>query len=170
MKLNLPVFVGAAVVAAGLGALILWKPDVPIEQILAPSTQRLRAALAAEGAMEGRDFTIEPPVVLNRSEEEMNVRINVKFNKREPGLQYHRYLRREGQWEFDRDVGASFAAFAETERTATCDRLGKRLAERYQDKVEIPGEQVRIGHRVREAKEGEATRLVGTLDVRYNDR
>lgn len=171
MRSFLPVLIGAAVVAAGLGLLLLWQPEPPLEQILAPSLERVRADLNARALVEGRDYRLDPPIVLSRTDAEIIVRHDVKAPAGELGREYHRLVKDDTGWKLDRDLRRSFSEFVEKESRAACDRLGKRLAERYQDKVDIPGERVKIGHRLRESEPAASkeVRVIGSLDIRYLD-
>jgi len=171
MKPNLPVFVGAAVVAGGLGVLLLWQPEPQPQELAAPSLERIRADFRAQGRAEGRDYIIEPPVILQRAEDEMFVRVDIRFPTGEARRDYHRLLRGGKGWEFDRDLGPSFREFVDREQKAIFDRLAKVLLERYQASVNIPSENIRIAHRLRESATPDSPeiRLVGSVEVWFRD-
>jgi hypothetical protein len=171
MKPNVPILVGAAVVAGGLGVLLLWQPEPPPQDVAAPSLERIRADFRAQGASEGRDFLIDPPVILSRTDDEMFVRIDVKFPAGPVRRDYHRLVRGEKGWAFDRDLGANFVDFLKREQKNVFDRLGKVLAERYQAAVEIPSENIRLAQRLREITSADTkeTRLVGSIEVWFRD-
>ena len=101
----------------------------------------------------------------------MIVRLEIKFPNRESAREYHRLLRGDKGWEFDRDLARSFGEFAKSEEKAASQRLGKRLAERYQEAVNIPAENVRIGQRIRESTAPGSTdvRIVGSIEIRFRD-
>lgn len=172
MKLNVPLLVGAAVVAAGLAALVLWQPEPKPEETAAASLDRVRAELREKGGVEGRDFILDPPVFLKRGDDEMIVRIDIRFPNREPGREFHRLLRGDKGWEVDRNIWRSFIDFAKAEEKAARDRCAKRLQERYQDAVNIPGENVRVGTRMMEipVTGTPEVRLAGYIDIAYVDR
>ncbi len=172
MKPNLPVFVGAAVVVAGLGVLLLWQPEPPPQDLAAASLDHRRAAFHEKGMVEGRDYVIDPPVIFRRAEDELIIRLDWKISSGEIGRDYHRLIQGQKGWEFDRDLNRSFRDFVESEKKAACERLGQRLAERYQGAVDIPAENVKIAHRMRESPATAATepRLVGSIDIRYLDK
>jgi hypothetical protein len=171
MRLNLPVFVGIAVIVTGLGMLLLWQPEPTPQELAAVSLARLRGELREKGLMEGRDFILDSPVILRRDDEEMIVRLDIRFPNLEPGREYHRLVRTGKGWEFDRDLGKSFREFVERESKPASDRLAKRLAERYQDAVNIPAEKVRIAHRLRESTSPGSpdVRVIGSIDIRFID-
>ncbi|HKS16995.1 MAG TPA: hypothetical protein VJU16_06765 [Planctomycetota bacterium] len=171
MKLNVPVVVGAGVVVAGLAVLVLWQPEPKPEEVAAASLAKIRAELREKGGVEGQHFVLEPPVILSRTDAEVIVRLEIKFPGREPGREYHRLIRGGQGWEFDRDLGRSFTDFVKAEEKAASERLGKRLAERYQDAVNIPAGNVRIGARLREAAVADSTdvRVLGSIEIRFLD-
>jgi hypothetical protein len=170
MKLNLPVVFGIAVIGAGLGMLLLWQPEPTPKELAAPSVERLRAELREKGLTEGRDFVIETPVILSRTEDEIIVRLDVQFPTGDRGREYHRLVVGDKGWEFQQDLGRTFREFVEKETKPACDRLAKRLAERYQEAVRIPAENVRIVHRLRESSEtGQPVRVLGSIDIRFRD-
>lgn len=172
MKLNLPVFVGAAIVLAGLGVLILWKPELTPQEIAAPAVDHLRGELRAQGAVEGRDFVVDGPVFIRRTGEEAVIRLDVKSPPSRSDPRYFRLVPGGAAWKLDRDLDKDFAAFVEKEVKAACARLGKELSERFQAAVDIPPENVRIGSRVRETTPLSSTepQLVGSIDIRYLDK
>jgi hypothetical protein len=172
MKLNLPILLGAAVVAAGLVALLLWKPAPQAQELAAPSLARLRADMTAKGKVEGRDYVIDPPVLLRQDDEEMLVRIDAKLDTGELFREYHRLTTGDHGWQFDQDLGITFRDFAEREKKTACDRLGAELTSRYNANVDIPAANVRIGHRLQEGRD-DATgqvRIVGYIDIMFVDK
>jgi hypothetical protein len=172
MKLNVPVFVGAAIILAGLVVLALWKPELTPEQIAAPAMEHLRGDLRAQGAVEGRDFVLDAPVFIRRSDEEAVVRLDVKSPNAPAAPRYFRLVPAAEGWKLDRDLDQDFNAFAEREIAASCKRLGKELADRYQAAIDIPPENVRVGKRLREVTANGSTtpEVVGAIDIRYLDK
>ena len=177
MKLNLPILIAVAVVLAGLGALVLWQPDPSTLDLLSSSVEHARQSVREQGRkknrvyVEGRDFIIDTPIILSRTHDEMLVRVDIRFDQAEPGREYHRVLRNEKAWVVDLDLGAHFRDFVEREKKALCDRLAKRLQERYQAAVDIPAENVRIAHRLREAPATGTpdVRLLGSVEIWFRD-
>jgi len=171
MKLNLPLMIGAVVVAAALGALLLWKPEPTPQQLAQASVERVRADLQKSGKSEGRDYVIETPVIVNRSEDEMIVRIDVKLATGEANREYHRLVLADSGWEFSLDLWKSFKAFVETEKAAACERLAKKLLERYQESINIPADKVRIASRLRESTPygSTETKVIGSIHIQFLD-
>ncbi len=172
MKLNLPILVGAAIVLAGLGVLLLWQPEVTPGEIAAPAVDHLRGELRAQGAVEGRDFVVDGPVFVRRTGEEAIVRLDIKVPSAPAAPRYFRLVPAGAGWKLDKDLDKDFTAFVEKEIKEACARLGKELSERYQAAVDIPPENVRIGSRVREAVPLSSTepQLVGSIDIMYIDK
>jgi hypothetical protein len=167
MKLNVPVLVGAAVVAAGLAVLVLWQPE-KAEEIAAVSLARIQADLREGAASRGATSSSKRPPSQPRRRR-MIVRLEISSPTASPPAVPPAAARRKG-WEFDRDLGRSFGEFAKAEK-ATSQRLGKRLAERYQEAVNIPAENVRIAQRIRESTAPGSTdvRIVGSIEIRFRD-
>ena len=171
MKLNLPLMIGTVVVAAGIGALLLWRPEPTTQELVQPSVERVRAELQKAGKAEGRDYVIDPPVIVSRTEEEMIVRIDVKFATGELNREYHRLVLSDSGWEFSLDLWKSFKDFVETEKKAACERLAKKRLERYQASIDIPADKVRIASRLREstAYGSTETKVVGAIHIQFLD-
>lgn len=171
MKLNLPLLIAVGVLLTGLGVLLLWQPDPPPQALAEPAVEHLRAELRKDGRVEGRDFVIDTPAIVRQSEEELIVRLDVRFPTGLKTNEYFRLLRNRKGWAFDRDLGVNFRDFVDREKKSVCDRLAKRLQERYQAAVDIPAENVRIYNRVREVAPPGSTepRLVGSVEVWFRD-
>lgn len=170
MKLNLPLVFGIAVIGAGLGMLLLWQPEPTAQELAAPSVERLRAELREKGLTEGRDFIIDTPIILSRTDDEIIVRLDVKFPTGGMAREYHRLVAGGKGWEFQQDLGRTFPEFVEKEIKPACERLAKRLADRYQEAVSIPAENINIVHRLRESSEpGQPVRVLGSIDIRFKD-
>ena len=175
MRPNIPIVVGAGVVAAGLAVLLLWQPEPQAKDLAAPAIERLRADMKTQGKSEGKDYIFDVPVILRRDDEEIIVRIDVRYSTTDAnpgGREYYRLLRTSEGWEFDKDLKRNFVDFAERERKPASDRLAAQLVERYQTSVDIPGANVRIGSRHAEGKETDPPedRLVGYIDIVFMDQ
>lgn len=175
MKLNLPFFVGAGVVVAGLAVLVLWQPEPQAKDLAAPAVERLRAELKEQGKLEGKNYIFDEPVILRRDDEEMIVRIDYHFSTLEAspgGREYYRLLRTSDGWGVDKNLKRHFTEFAERERKPASDRLAQQLVERYQSSVDIPGANVRIGSRLAEGKETDPPedRILGYIDIVFVDQ
>lgn len=171
MRMNLPLAVGAAVVAAGLAVLVLWQPEPTTGELAAPAVEFVRARLRDQGKVEGRDVVLDPPVILRRTAENVLVAIDLRSPTGQVVREHHRILRADGSWRHERDLGADFRQFVARETKTICDGLARRLGERYQDAVSIPSENVLLGSRLREVDDpGSAgKRVVGIVEIRYRD-
>ncbi|HEU4339305.1 MAG TPA: hypothetical protein VFS19_04490 [Planctomycetota bacterium] len=175
MKPNIPLVLGAGVVVAGLAVLVLWQPEPQAKDLAAPAVERLRAEMKEKGKLEGKDYIFDEPAILRRDDQEMIVRIDVKYSTLEAtqgSREYYRLLRTSDGWGFDKNLRRHFTDFAERERTPATSRLAQQLVERYQASVDIPGANVRIASRLSEGKETDPPeeRILGYIDILFVDQ
>ena len=172
MKLNVPLVIAAVIIAGGLFVLAVWKPEPTIEEITAPSVEILRSQLREKQFTEGKQYRLEPPVILKRTDAEIIVRHEIHFMDGGKFREYHRLVRGPKGWEVGVDIRKSFEAFVGQEKDASFDRVGKALAQRYRDSVNIPGEQIRMNTRLLETpvEDSKDILLKGYIDIGYNDR
>lgn len=108
----------------------------------AAAADEVRARYAKLGRTEGKDFTIETPVVVSKADDAMLVRLNVRgFEDRA----WYFELKRDGRaWKVAADLDKSFDDFLKSEDAKIRDRLGKQLVDRFRAEVQYRVESARI--------------------------
>jgi hypothetical protein len=172
MKLNVPLVIASAIILGGLLVLALWKPEPTLQEITAPSVDYLRSELREKQLFEGKDYRLEPPAILRRAADEIIVRHEIQFMDGMKFREYHRLVPGPKGWEVAIDVRKSFESFVAQEKDASFDRVGKALANRYRDSVNIPADQIRMNTRLLETpvEDSKDILLKGYIDIGYNDR
>lgn len=143
-KQNLPAFaiVGAAALVVGL--IVATRP--PDEDLL-----RRAAAEHVKTIDKARDFKV--------------VGETVDVALADGGVLHLSFVKRDGDWRFDRDLGQDFARKMQEPASGTeiLERLGRRISQRFNAKVDVPSG-LRYAYRVGRDPRGVVGEVVVSFD------